>query len=74
MSEQGVTDVVVRPSFARLAWLWWHQRRNPSHVLVGWSGDLLRCGTCLRLAKPENGLPKRLIPRHHIRERHAVSE
>lgn len=26
-----------------------HKRRNPSHVLIGWDGKPLACGTCMEI-------------------------
>lgn len=54
---------VPPPTTIRRARLRWHARRHPDHVLVGWYGVALRCGTCLGLSHPNNGLPARLLPR-----------
>lgn len=51
--------------FIRRAYLWLHAKRHPDHVLVGWNGPLIRCGTCLGLARPENGLPRVYLPKRH---------
>lgn len=49
----------------RLLILRLHARLHLDHVLVGWDGRPLRCGTCLGLDRPENGLPRRHLPRRH---------
>jgi hypothetical protein len=51
---------MIRSTLLRL-----HARLNPGHVIVGWYGKPLRCGTCLGLPNPENGLPRHLLPRSH---------
>ncbi len=35
-----------------------HKWLHPTHILVGWDGTPLKCGTCLRLPNPQNGLPR----------------
>ena len=57
---KGSGAIMIRRVLLRL-----HSRCHPDHVLVGWDGVALRCGTCLRLQHPENGLPRGLLPHRH---------
>lgn len=59
-------DFKIYPTRLRAWWLVNHARRNPDHLIVGYSGIPLRCGTCLGIP-PGKGLAWELRPKRFAR-------
>lgn len=48
---------MIVPTWPRRVWIFFHAWKHADHVMVGYDGATLACGTCMGLSDPENGLP-----------------